>query len=82
MENKAKREVRVNIRISSETKNFFEELSKEVGAPQSSLMAMALKEYIDQKRTIKMLPELMEQYEEMRKLLKEQEKNAANKKNI
>ena len=53
MENKEKREVRVNIRISSETKNFFEELSKEVGAPQSSLMAMALKEYIDQKKNNK-----------------------------
>lgn len=67
MENK---EVRVNIRISSETKKFFEELSKEVGAPQSSLMAMALKEYIDQKRTIRILPELMEQFEEMQEMLK------------
>lgn len=67
MENK---EVRVNIRISSETKKFFEELSKEVGAPQSALMAMALKEYIDQKKTIKILPELMLQYEEMQEILK------------
>ena len=79
MENK---EVRVNIRISSETKRFFEELSKEVGAPQSSLMAMALKDYIDQKRAVRELPGLMKKLEEMEKLIKEKEENATTEENL
>ena len=70
MENK---EVRVNIRISTETKKFFEELSKEVGAPQSALMAMALKDYIDQKRAIREMPTIMTKLEEVEKLFKEKE---------
>lgn len=70
MENK---EVRVNIRISTETKKFFEELSKEVGAPQSALMAMALKDYIDQKRAIREMPTIMAKLEEVEKLFKEKE---------
>jgi predicted DNA-binding protein len=80
MENK---EIRVNIRISSETKKFFEELSKEVGAPQSALMAVALKEYIDQKKVIKELPSLIKKIEEMEKLIrKEKEEIATTEKNI
>lgn len=61
------KEIRVNIRISSETKTFFEELSKEVGAPQSALMAIALKEYIDQKKAIKELPAIIKKLEEIKK---------------
>lgn len=71
MENK---QVRVTIRVSTETKKFFEELSQEVGAPQSALMAMALKDYIDQKKTMRELPALMAQIENMEKLIKEKEK--------
>ena len=66
------KETRVNIRISSETKRFFEELSKEVGAPQSALMAIALKDYIDQKRTLKEFPEIIKKLEEMEKLIKKE----------
>lgn len=79
MENK---EVRVNIRVSLETKRFFEELSKEVGAPQSSLMAMALKDYIDQKRAVRELPGLMKKLEDMEKIMKEKEEDATSEKNI
>lgn len=61
------KEIRVNIRISSETKKFFEDMSKEVGAPQSALMAIALKEYIDQKKAIKELPSLIKKLEEIKK---------------
>jgi len=67
------KEIRVNIRISSETKKFFEELSKEVGAPQSALMAMALKDYIDQKRTLKELPGIIKKLEEMEKLIRKEQ---------
>lgn len=75
MENK---DVRVNIRISAETKKFFEELSKEVGAPQSALMAMALKDYIDQKRALKELPELTKKFEIIENLMKEKEGQCQN----
>jgi len=59
------KDIRVNIKISSETKRFFEELSKETGAPQSALMAIALKEYIDQKKAIKELPFILKKLEEI-----------------
>lgn len=61
------KDIRVNIKISNETKTFFEELSKEVGAPQSALMAIALKEYIDQKKAIKELPAIIKKLEEIKK---------------
>ena len=40
---------RVNIRVSEKIKNYFEGKSKDTGVSQSSLMALALDEYIDQK---------------------------------
>ena len=60
------KQIRVNIGISSEIKKFFENLSKEVGAPQSALMAIALKEYIDQKKAIEELPGIIKKLEELK----------------
>lgn len=40
---------RVNIRVSKKIKSYFESKSDETGVSQSSLMALALEEYIDQK---------------------------------
>ena len=40
---------RVNIRVSKKIKSYFESKSRDTGVSQSSLMAMALDEYIDQK---------------------------------
>lgn len=40
---------RVNVRVSEKLKRYFESKSKETGVSQSSLMALALEEYIDQK---------------------------------
>lgn len=40
---------RVNVRVSEKIKSYFENKSKETGVSQSSLMALALEEYIDQK---------------------------------
>lgn len=40
---------RVNIRVSKKIKSYFESKSKDTGVSQSSLMAMAIDEYIDQK---------------------------------
>lgn len=44
-----KKTYRVNVRISEKLKSYFENKSKETGVSQSSLMALALEEYIDQK---------------------------------
>lgn len=40
---------RVNVRVSEKLKSYFENKSKETGVSQSSLMALALEEYVDQK---------------------------------
>lgn len=40
---------RVNVRVSEKIKSYFEQKSKDTGVSQSSLMALALDEYIDQK---------------------------------
>ena len=52
---------RVQISISEEMKSYFEELSKETGASQSSLMCIAIKEYIEQKKMMKQIPLMLEQ---------------------
>lgn len=62
MENES---IKVNIRISREIKKFYEDFSKEVGAPQSALMALALKEYMDQKNAMRDLPLLLNRLNQM-----------------
>lgn len=52
---------RVNINISEELKEYFEELSKETGASQSALMAIALKDYIEQKKALSNLEYLLKE---------------------
>lgn len=47
--------VRKNIRMSDEVANWYEEKSNELGVSQSSLMVMALSEYIKQDKTINMM---------------------------
>ena len=44
--------IRVNIKVSRKIKTYFEDKSLETGVAQSSLMALALEEYIDQKTMI------------------------------
>lgn len=54
MENQLENKIhRVNIRVSQKIKGYFERKSEETGVSQSSLMALALEEYIDQKEMIK-----------------------------
>lgn len=52
--------VRVNIKISIAIKEWFEAKSKETGINQSSLMAMALSEYVDQKDGLKLMDNMTE----------------------
>lgn len=49
---------RVNIRISTEIKEWFDNMAIETGISRSSLMAMALREYIDQKKGLKLMNDI------------------------
>ncbi|MEG0553867.1 MAG: hypothetical protein RR533_10160 [Carnobacterium sp.] len=49
---------RVNIKISDELKEYFEQKSLDSGASQSSLMALYLAEYVDQKKAMESMVEL------------------------
>lgn len=53
--------VRVNVTISDDLKKYFEEWSEKTGIPQSSLMALAISEYVDQKKAINAIAPMMEQ---------------------
>lgn len=54
---------RVNINISDEMKQYFEEKSKETGVAQSALMVMAISEYLDQKKMINSIEPMLKQME-------------------
>lgn len=52
---------RVNITISDDLKKYFEEWSERTGVTQSALMALAMSEYVDQKKAINAIEPIMEQ---------------------
>lgn len=55
----AVKKIRVNINISEKLKEYFEVLSNETGCSQSALMCLALNDYMDGKKAMKELPQLM-----------------------
>jgi len=62
---------RMNVRVSKKVREYFEKRSKETGAPQSTLMVLALEEYIDQKTMIETttaITKLEEVQRELRKI--------------
>jgi len=59
---------RVNITISDELKEYFEDLSKETGASQSALMCIALKEYVEQKKALSNMSNILDQMKQFEKL--------------
>ena len=62
---------RMNFRVSKKVKDYFEQRSKDTGAPQSALMILALEEYIDQKtmlETTSAIAKLEEIQKELRKI--------------
>lgn len=46
---------RVNITVSDEIINFYQELADEMGVPRSAVMVMAMKNYMDQQKSLKMV---------------------------
>lgn len=57
-----KKTSRVNIRISKKVHEFYKVQAAEMGLSVSSLMAVALNEYMKQQQTIDVMPDLMELY--------------------
>lgn len=51
---KMSRSKRVNVTLSDEMINFYQELADEMGIPRSSVMVMAMKIYMDQQKSLKM----------------------------
>lgn len=45
---------KVNITISDELVQYYQELSDEMGIPRSAAMVMAMKTYMDQQKSLKM----------------------------
>lgn len=52
---------RININVSDEMKQYFEQKSKETGVSQSALMVMAMSEYLDQKKAMNSMNILLEE---------------------
>lgn len=52
---------RININVSDEMKQYFEQKSKETGVSQSALMVMAMSEYLDQKKVMNSMNILLEE---------------------
>lgn len=61
---------RVNITVSDEIINFYQELADEMGVPRSAAMVMAMKTYMDQQKSLKMgdiyksMQDLVDKFEE------------------
>lgn len=75
---------RVNINISDEMKQYFEQKSKETGVSQSALMVTAIYEYLDQKKainTLNLLADKMQTLENGQEIL-DIEKKIGSPKNI
>lgn len=53
--------VRKNITLSDELAEYFEKKSKETGISQSALMVMAISEYLDQKKAMESLGDIVAQ---------------------
>lgn len=62
--------VRKNISISEELAQYFEEKSKATGISQSALMVMAMTEYLEQKKAMNSLSDILEQIKKLEKLKK------------
>lgn len=63
---------KVNITISDELVQYYQELSEEMGIPRSAAMVMAMKTYMDQQKSLR-LGDIYKSMEEMMQYFKEQE---------
>ena len=59
---------RVNIRITEEVHQFFKEKSISTGVSMSSLMYLALEEYVSQKNIMNAMPDMMKKIKELEEI--------------
>lgn len=62
--------VRKNITISDEVAEYFEKKSKETGVSQSALMALAISEYLDQKKALESVSSMIEEMKKLQNIQK------------
>lgn len=60
--------VRVNTRISKEVNDWLDNKSDRTGIPKSTLIYLALEQYIQQQLVVDELPKMMEVMDELKKL--------------
>lgn len=64
---------RINITVSEDIIQYFENLGEDMGIPRSSAMVMAMKTYMDQQKSLEM-GDIYKNLEELTKLLKNEPK--------
>lgn len=57
--------VRKNITLSDDLAEYFEKKSRETGISQSALMVMAISEYLDQKKAMNSLNDILNQMKKL-----------------
>lgn len=63
--------VRINTRISKEVNDWLDEKSAKTGIPKSTLVYLALEQYMQQQKVVSEMPkmvQMMEMFDEMKKL--------------
>jgi len=63
--------VRKNIQMSPELAKWYEDKSKEIGVSQSSLMTMALDQYIKQEKAMDLMGNMKQMLEDAKQLKKD-----------
>ena len=63
--------VRKNITLSDELAEYFEKKSRETGISQSALMVMAISEYLDQKKAMESLSDILNQMKKLENMNKQ-----------
>ena len=65
--------VRLNTRVSKEVNDWLDHKSAKTGVPKSTLIYLALEQYIQQQHVVNELPKMMEMMDELKKLKQAQE---------
>lgn len=60
--------VRINTRISKTVNDFLDAKSDESGVPKSTLIYLALEQYMNQQKTLEMLPHMQTWMEQLERL--------------
>lgn len=67
-EKKAAEMIRVNTRISKEVNDWLDDKSNRTGIPKSTLIYLALEQYIQQQHVMNEMPRMMQMMDELKRL--------------